>query len=677
MLARVRLGFTLLALLLAVPLSLLLAYTFRSLANEREARHLAVASRVFDEAERSLASFLREEERRSPEEYESALRSPETSPMLADGRSFVLGYFVADPSGSVSGLGSTPRPGTWREVEAALEPTGARQVETLRAPAPKKKVVAPTSERLDSYAVLEQLNRAMKQQRPEPPNLEEQKRRQLKPSPRAEPSSAAATPAEGAAADGRLEPSAPKPKSIPPERSTDARRSPQRQRSVQRSIDGLASRSAGPELNELSSSEAEEGDSARPPEPRLEERDAGRRAEVFAAALSDEVSDTALDGEAERELEWELDGRAQFSVTPTVDGRYVFYRTARSSSSGRRTMGFLLSPDLLGEWIDREVVSESGLDDYLSLRFSSVGSGGREPGNGRVTSRGYEYGHRFQPPFDALEAQLLVARLPDGAATYSIYAMSALVLIVATVGLFAMYQRVATAIHFSERRSNFAAAVSHELKTPLTSIRMYAEMLRDGMVPDSERQREYLSVITSESERLTRLIQNVLEFSRLERRQPRSAPQPAALEPVLTRSLEVLTPHARAQDCAIEVESSPDLPMVLLEPDALEQILFNLVDNALKYSAGARDRQIEVSARQVQDRVELRVRDHGPGVPSDHLARIFEPFYRGEHELTRTTQGTGIGLALVAALAERTHARVSGRNHPDGGFEVCLSLAVG
>jgi signal transduction histidine kinase len=239
-----------------------------------------------------------------------------------------------------------------------------------------------------------------------------------------------------------------------------------------------------------------------------------------------------------------------------------------------------------------------------------------------------------------------------------------------------VYRRVAAAIHFSERRSNFAAAVSHELKTPLTAIRMYAEMLRDGMVTDEKTRRSYLDTITSESERLTRLINNVLEFSRLERRAHELVLVAETPLPTLRAALRTLEPHARAQGFALREEASEALPAVRFDRDALQQILFNLIDNALKYARSAERKEIEISCASCPGGAALRVRDFGPGVAREHEPHLFEPFYRGGDELTRQTQGTGIGLALVRELAVRMGASVSAQNCADGGFAVELRLAT-
>jgi len=257
----------------------------------------------------------------------------------------------------------------------------------------------------------------------------------------------------------------------------------------------------------------------------------------------------------------------------------------------------------------------------------------------------------------------------------TLYALVALLLAVGAGGILAVHRMVSVTVGYAERRSNFVAAVTHELKTPLTAIRMYAEMLRDGLVPSEAKRAEYTRTITDESERLSRLIDNVLEFARLERGRRELELRAGPLAPVLEEAVAKLASHAARQGFTLELAVEPGLPPVRFDRDALLQVLFNLVDNAMKYARSAGTRRVVVEARRAGEGAQVAVRDFGPGVAPPHLAHIFEPFYRGEDELTRNTQGTGIGLALVRELAQRMGAQVVGVNLPEGGFRVSLSFS--
>jgi signal transduction histidine kinase len=233
---------------------------------------------------------------------------------------------------------------------------------------------------------------------------------------------------------------------------------------------------------------------------------------------------------------------------------------------------------------------------------------------------------------------------------------------------------VAVTVGFANRRYNFVSAVTHELKTPLTAIRMYGEMLRDGLVASKEKRQQYYGVITAETERLTRLVNNVLELARLERKDRSLSLVVGDIGPVLEEVVAILQPHAQQEAFCLRIEVEESLPPVRFDRDALTQVLFNLVDNAIKYSRRAEKKEILLSCRRHETGVVLAVADHGPGVAPRHLKRVFEPFYRGEDELTRTSKGTGIGLALVRGLVERMGGAVSGHNREAGGFEVSVSL---
>lgn len=286
----------------------------------------------------------------------------------------------------------------------------------------------------------------------------------------------------------------------------------------------------------------------------------------------------------------------------------------------------------------------------------------------------HRYQHRFGEPFSAMSARLTLDTLPELQASSYMYGLSALLLLLGALGLFASYRMVAAIVAYAERRSNFVSAVTHELKTPLTSIRMYGEMLRDDVVPDPEKRGRYYRIITAESERLTRLIDNVLELAKLERGQRPVSLALADVTSVLRETLEVLEPHASELGFTLDLQTDPDLPAVRIDRDALAQVLFNLVDNALKYGSESAERRVTIRCERQGTGVCIRVADHGPGVDPQHLRKIWQPFFRSERELTRKHKGTGIGLALVQGLVQRMGGHVSGRN-TNPGFEVCVTLS--
>jgi signal transduction histidine kinase len=202
---------------------------------------------------------------------------------------------------------------------------------------------------------------------------------------------------------------------------------------------------------------------------------------------------------------------------------------------------------------------------------------------------------------------------------------------------------------------------------------MYGEMLRDGMVEDEQKRQQYYGTITAETERLSRLINNVLELSRLERRERPVQLIAADVTPLVREVVEVFRPHAQQAGFQLELSAEPDLPAARFDRDALTQVLFNLLDNALKYGAAPERRIVVRCARSQDGGVCVSVVDNGQGVADSQLRAIFEPFYRAQTELTRTQQGTGIGLALVRGLCTRMQGTVEGRNLRPG-FEVRVTL---
>jgi len=259
-------------------------------------------------------------------------------------------------------------------------------------------------------------------------------------------------------------------------------------------------------------------------------------------------------------------------------------------------------------------------------------------------------------------------------------------LIVLLASHYGVYRLGLQQIELATQRSDFVSAVSHELKTPLTAIRMYGEMLRAGWVQDEGRRQAYYDFIFFESERLSRLIANVLQLAHLTNHDA-----PLTLkEYTLRQLLDVVRSKVSTQAEAagfelrfVEEGAAPDLvaASVLADEDAFVQIVINLVDNALKFSANAEPKRIDVGLRlhpSPPRQAVLFVRDYGPGVARDQIQRIFQLFYRAEDELTRQTKGTGIGLALVKALAVQMHAQVHLHNHhPGAEFQLIMPTVVG
>lgn len=223
-------------------------------------------------------------------------------------------------------------------------------------------------------------------------------------------------------------------------------------------------------------------------------------------------------------------------------------------------------------------------------------------------------------------------------------------------------------------KSEFVANVSHDLKTPIAVIRMYGETLEMGRVPDEARRREYFRVIARESERLSRLIDNVLDFSRIEGGRRRYDIAPAAVEPVVRGTLEAFAHPLERHGFKIEVDVPADLPEVPMDAEAVAQALGNIVDNAIKY--GAEEKVVSVRAFVDAGRLGITVADRGVGIPAAEQGRIFEKFYRVGLSETQARRGSGIGLALVRHIAEAHGGRVTVESAPGEGSAFTLWLPL-
>jgi signal transduction histidine kinase len=250
-----------------------------------------------------------------------------------------------------------------------------------------------------------------------------------------------------------------------------------------------------------------------------------------------------------------------------------------------------------------------------------------------------------------------------------------LLLVVIVLSLGASYRVLRRESEMARLKSDFVANVSHDLKTPLSLIRMFAETLELGRVTDEPKRREYYGVITRESERLTRLIDNVLDFSRIESGRQRYDIAPCAVEPLVHEVLDAFRYPLADRGFKVDLAIEPDLPEVPLDAAAIKQALANLVDNAIKYS-GER-RRLAVTARRDGGDVCIEVADDGIGIHPSERERIFEKFYRIGRSETQGRRGSGVGLALVKHIAEAHGGHVSVESRPGEGSRFTLHLPAG
>jgi len=252
-------------------------------------------------------------------------------------------------------------------------------------------------------------------------------------------------------------------------------------------------------------------------------------------------------------------------------------------------------------------------------------------------------------------------------------------------GLAATWRAFERQRRLGEMKSNFVASVSHELRAPIASVRLMAESLERGTIQPGERQQEYLRVMGQECRRLSSLVGNVLDFSRIDRGRRQYTFEPADLPALLAQTVDVMRPYAAERHVNLVCAAPPGttgMGQPRVDREALQQALVNLVDNAIKHSPSGADVVVGLEADPnasgqdagVPARIRLFVDDHGPGIPAGEQERIFEPFYRRGSELRRETQGIGIGLSIVKHIAEAHGGRVVVRSSPGAGSRFAIEL---
>ncbi len=225
-----------------------------------------------------------------------------------------------------------------------------------------------------------------------------------------------------------------------------------------------------------------------------------------------------------------------------------------------------------------------------------------------------------------------------------------LVVSITFFGAFLVWRDVRRELRLADLRSQFVSSVSHELKTPLTSIRMFAEILQTRDPPDRKMLTDYLDTIVGESERLTRLLNNVLDLSKIEQDRMLYRPRPTLLTEVMHRAVQAVEYQLQQEGFKLNVQSDDALPSVAVDPDALEQAILNLLTNAMKYSGESRE--IDLRLRGEDGWAVIEVTDRGVGIPAQELGRLTEKFYRVPTTQNRHVPGTGLGLTLVDHMAK-------------------------
>jgi len=378
---------------------------------------------------------------------------------------------------------------------------------------------------------------------------------------------------------------------------------------------------------------------------------------------------------------------SSFKMIRTINEQFIFYRNAVISGQPS-VQGFVVNRKdflerLLVNYIKRarydNAVQIKAIDtlseakqEYYQYNINDIGDTSvnlSKIENNMLLSQPLFSGELIVP-FQNLSLEFTTGNLPLGPATSFVFLFIVVLSFVIIAGSIGFYLLGKKQIALAEQRMNFVSSVSHELKTPLTSILMYSEMLKSDMVQDQKDQHDYYHFIFDESERLSRLINNVLQLSNLSRNQEVITPEFVSLEVLRDIIQSKVSRLINKNDFTLNFifdNKMPSTVQVNIDLDAFVQIVINLIDNSVKFYNAAKindpqRQKIDITFtydKSTGNKLSFSIRDYGPGISSLQQDKIFELFYRCGNEMTRTSSGTGIGLALVHQLVIAQNGDIS------------------
>ena len=223
-------------------------------------------------------------------------------------------------------------------------------------------------------------------------------------------------------------------------------------------------------------------------------------------------------------------------------------------------------------------------------------------------------------------------------------------------------------------KSDFVSSVSHELKTPLTSIKALTERLLDGKIKKPNKMKEYFSYILRDTDRLSRLVKNVLDFSKIEEGKKEYDFAETNLSQWLIQIIDNFQKENVQSGIEIRKNITNDIPKIQIDQDAMEQVLYNILDNGIKFSS--HQKTIEIILSHIGDNCIIKIRDFGIGIPKEELEKIFDKFYQGKYGLQHTVKGTGLGLTLVKHIVEAHQGQIFVESEPGNGSTFTLMFPI-
>jgi len=380
-----------------------------------------------------------------------------------------------------------------------------------------------------------------------------------------------------------------------------------------------------------------------------------------------------------------------FEFSLLQSGHFVLYRKVWRNGL-RYIQGFLIKPDVFINNVIGKDFYKTNVSNASNLTIAYQGNilstlnnkNSRQSYSSRLKSQTNSelqgillLQNRLSATLDQVELIFSINNLPAGPGGVIIIWLSIILLLILCGGFFILYILGLKQIKLARQQQDFVSAVSHELKTPLTSIRMYGEMLREGWTTEDKR-KQYYDYIYDESERLTRLINNVLQLARMTRNELPVDLKPYSVAELIDTVRSKISSQVERAEFKLNLSCDEDISekILLVDADYFVQIIINLIDNAIKFSSKSEKQQIDVSCQLLRNnKIQFTIRDYGPGINKDQMRKIFNLFYRTENELTRETVGTGIGLSLVQQLVRSMHGKIDIINkEPGAEFQITFKI---
>ena len=365
-----------------------------------------------------------------------------------------------------------------------------------------------------------------------------------------------------------------------------------------------------------------------------------------------------------------------FKFSLLESGHFVVYRQVLRNNKRVIQGAVLLTTKFVNANI-MELFENSGLAELVSLNVkydkriigSSIYKNATKLSSSNKEQREEDIATiSLSEPFGLVSLDFNVVQLPTSPGAAFIKLVTGSLLLVLVLGTYFLYRLTIKQSNLVQQQQDFVSSVSHELRTPLTSIRMYGEILKQGWVSDAKRE-EYYDYIYTESERLSRLIANVLQISKVSHNALQLDLKPVDISELASLIKSKVDSQIAQSEFTLDISVEEKIKQMAIsvDSDAFVQVIINLVDNAIKYSAKADKKHIDIGFYQSQkNQISVSVRDFGPGIAKDQIKQVFELFYRSGDEMTREVTGTGIGLALVKELVELMRAKIAVINHNIG-----------